>query len=216
VNEPIPSNIEALRAAFAAEQQARLKQLIRPVRGFKTLKTAYATIKGFEVMRAPRKGQAGAFNITRDIRGEARIIERAFGLGVCPLAEAIQFVNKRLELEAAGRRSVDGRPVPRPCQQIATELFAVKHCRGDRNRLGYALMLCYLHFPGHPLHAGERPPVPLFAFVEIRQAFHLANAGANDRRADQHCVDLGSLAGDSYPSGGDRLAVMADTGMLHS
>ena len=30
----------------------KLKQLIRPVRGFKTLKTAYATIKGFEVMRA--------------------------------------------------------------------------------------------------------------------------------------------------------------------
>ena len=34
----------------------KLKQLIRPVRGFKTLKTAYATIKGFEVMRALRKG----------------------------------------------------------------------------------------------------------------------------------------------------------------
>ena len=37
----------------------KLKLLIRPVRGFKTLKTAYATIKGFEVMRALRKGQAG-------------------------------------------------------------------------------------------------------------------------------------------------------------
>jgi transposase-like protein len=34
----------------------KLKQPIRPVRGFKTLKTAYATIKGFEVMRALRKG----------------------------------------------------------------------------------------------------------------------------------------------------------------
>jgi len=36
----------------------KLKQLIRPVRGFKSLKTAYATIKGFEVMRALHKGQA--------------------------------------------------------------------------------------------------------------------------------------------------------------
>ena len=35
----------------------KLKQLIRPVRGFKTMKTAYATIKGFEVVRALRKGQ---------------------------------------------------------------------------------------------------------------------------------------------------------------
>jgi hypothetical protein len=32
----------------------KLKQLIRPVRGYKTL-TAYATIKGFEVMRALRR-----------------------------------------------------------------------------------------------------------------------------------------------------------------
>ena len=40
----------------------KLKQLIKPVRGFKTLKSAYATIKGFEVMRALRKGQGSAFN----------------------------------------------------------------------------------------------------------------------------------------------------------
>ena len=41
----------------------KLKQLIRPVRGFKSMKTAYATIKGFEVMRALRKGQAAIFNL---------------------------------------------------------------------------------------------------------------------------------------------------------
>ena len=37
----------------------KLKLLIRPVRGFKTLKTACATIKGFEVMRALRKAKLG-------------------------------------------------------------------------------------------------------------------------------------------------------------
>lgn len=78
-----------------------LKRLIRPVRGFKTPKTAYATIKGFEVVRALRKDQAAIFNITRDVCGEARIVERAFGLGVSAIAEAIQFVSERLELEAA-------------------------------------------------------------------------------------------------------------------
>src|SRR3546814_7314127 len=36
----------------------KLKILIKPVRGFKSIPTAYATIKGFEVMRALRKGQA--------------------------------------------------------------------------------------------------------------------------------------------------------------
>ena len=79
----------------------KLKQLIRPVRGFKTLKTAYATIKGFEVMRALRKGQAGVFNITRDICGEARLVERAFGLGASALSEAFQLVTARLDHQAA-------------------------------------------------------------------------------------------------------------------
>lgn len=52
-------------------------------------------------MRALRKGQAAIFNITRDVRGEARLVERAFGLGPCALAEAMQVVSERLELEAA-------------------------------------------------------------------------------------------------------------------
>ena len=75
----------------------KLKQLIRPVRGFKSMKTAYATIKGFEVMRALRKGQAAIFNLTRDILGEARLVERAFGLGPSALTEAVQLVGERLE-----------------------------------------------------------------------------------------------------------------------
>ena len=74
----------------------KIKQLIRPVRGFKSMKTAYATIKGFEVMRALRKGQAAIFNLTRDIIGEVRLIERAFGLGPCALTEVAQLVGERL------------------------------------------------------------------------------------------------------------------------
>lgn len=94
-----------------AVDHGKLKQLIRPVRGFKTLKMAYATINGFEVMRALRQGQASAFNLTRDIRGEARIVERALGLGASLWAEAVQFVSKRLGLEAACQAR---RPDPAP------------------------------------------------------------------------------------------------------
>ena len=47
----------------------------------------------------------------------------------------------------------------------AADLAAIRLCRGDHNRLGYALMLCYLRFPGRALRAGERPPTPLLAFV---------------------------------------------------
>ena len=70
----------------------KLKLLIRPVRGFKTLKTAYATIKGFEVMRALRKGQAGIFALQGGIVGEVRIVERAFDLGPSALTEAMALL----------------------------------------------------------------------------------------------------------------------------
>ena len=76
-------------------QAAAPALLLRPVRGFKTLKTAYATIKGFEVMRALRKGQAGIFALQDGIVGEARIVERAFGLGPCALTEVMALLQNR-------------------------------------------------------------------------------------------------------------------------
>ena len=74
----------------------KLKRLIRPVRGFKTLKTAYATIKGSEVMRALRKGQTGIFTLQGGIFDEVRIVERAFDLGLCALTEAMALLQDRL------------------------------------------------------------------------------------------------------------------------
>ena len=74
----------------------KLKQLIKPVRGFKTMKTVYATIKGFEVMRALRKGQERAFNLIHDPIGEKRIIERAFGVGPCVTTETMAWLEQQL------------------------------------------------------------------------------------------------------------------------
>jgi transposase, IS6 family len=55
-----------------------LKRVIRPTRGFQRMKTAYATLKGFEVMRMIRRGhcmltQPGA-------TGEIRLVNKLFGL----------------------------------------------------------------------------------------------------------------------------------------
>ena len=72
---------------------------IRPVLAgipIMTLKTAYATINGFEVMRALRKGHAGIFAVQGGIVGEARIVERAFGLGPCALTEVRALLQDRL------------------------------------------------------------------------------------------------------------------------
>ena len=41
------------------------------------------------------------FNLTRDMRGEARIVERAFGVGASALAEALAALNEALKLQTA-------------------------------------------------------------------------------------------------------------------
>ncbi|MCA4869946.1 transposase, partial [Escherichia coli] len=58
----------------------KLKRIINATLGFKSMKTAYAayaTIKGIEVMRALRKGQASAFYYG-DPLGEMRLVSRVF------------------------------------------------------------------------------------------------------------------------------------------
>jgi hypothetical protein len=60
--ETVHRQVKYLNNVVEADH-GKLKQLIRPARGFKTLKTAYATIRGFEVMRALRKGQAAIYNL---------------------------------------------------------------------------------------------------------------------------------------------------------
>lgn len=69
----------------------KLKRLIKPTLGFKSMKSAYATLKGFEVMRMFRKGQSlgdpielwygfHPGGVDRNVRllGEIRLIERQF------------------------------------------------------------------------------------------------------------------------------------------
>ena len=56
----------------------KLKRLINPVRGFQSMKTAYATIKGFEVMRMFKKGQFNCWMYGN--RNEVSFINEQFGL----------------------------------------------------------------------------------------------------------------------------------------
>ena len=61
-------------------EHGKLKRLINPVRSFKSMKTAYATIKGFELMRMFKKGQMDAWKYGQGLIGEIRFIERQFGI----------------------------------------------------------------------------------------------------------------------------------------
>ncbi|MEY0290988.1 IS6 family transposase [Providencia rettgeri] len=57
----------------------KLKRIINPTLGFKSLKTAHATIKGIEAMRALNKGQAEYFYYGYPL-GEVLLVNRAFVL----------------------------------------------------------------------------------------------------------------------------------------
>jgi len=52
----------------------KLKRLITPTLGFKSMKTAYATIKGFEVMHMFKKGRFDLWKYGQGIFGEINII----------------------------------------------------------------------------------------------------------------------------------------------
>ena len=75
----------------------KLKRLIKPTLGFKSMKTACATIKGFEAMCALRKKQASAFQHKPGIRGEVRLVERAFGIGPEMMSEFMSLHGVELE-----------------------------------------------------------------------------------------------------------------------
>ena len=72
-----------------------------------------------------------------------------------------------------------------------TDLAANRRCRGDHNRLGQALMLCYLRYPGRPLRAGERPPDSLLAFVaEQIDVSSDALSGYLDMERNRQCQSI--------------------------
>ena len=58
----------------------KLKPLINPTLGFQSLRTAYATIKGFEDMRTFRKQQDKGWGLEHPVGGEVRLIHETFGL----------------------------------------------------------------------------------------------------------------------------------------
>ena len=89
----------------------KLKQLIRPVRGFKALKTAYATIKGFEVMHALRKGQARFFNleggiVEETVPGDSGISQTRVQPGNPPFLTQCQLHSGKLSASTAIARSI--------------------------------------------------------------------------------------------------------------
>ena len=70
--------------------------------------------------------------------------------------------SQRLSLQTPAS---DERGMVRHYTLSSEDLALINRRRGDPNRLGCALILCYLRFPGRILQQGEQPPAALCAFV---------------------------------------------------
>ncbi len=69
------------------------------------------------------------------------------------------------------------------------DIAAVLRCRGDSNRLGYALMLCYLRYPGRALLVSTQP-------IDFRKVVQgLVALVAEGMKSDPHiCVGRGYVS----------------------
>jgi TnpA family transposase len=81
------------------------------------------------------------------------------------------------------------------------DLAAIARCRGDHNRLGYALMRCYLRYPGRVLHVGERPPAAMLEFVAEQIGVFPASIDeylASERNRQRHAIECREQIGLRY------------------
>jgi hypothetical protein len=87
----------------------------------------------------------------------------------------------------------DQRELVRHYTLSATDLAMIQRCRGDQNRLGYALMLGYLRHPGRPLKTNERPPSALVSLVAGQidaPPEALDEYLAEERNRQRHAIEL--------------------------
>src|SRR5580693_18994 len=84
----------------------------------------------------------------------------------------------------------DQRELVRHYTLSASDLAAIRRCRGDHNRLGRALMLCYLRYPGRLLKAGERPLLLFIAEQIDALPESIEDYLAAERNRQRHVAEL--------------------------
>jgi hypothetical protein len=80
---------------------------------------------------------------------------------------------------------------------LSTEDLALIDRRsGDPNRLGLAVLLCYLRFRGRTLRQDEQPPAAMLAFIAEQLALEPANFGdyaERDQPRREHLAEIQTL-----------------------
>jgi Domain of unknown function (DUF4158) len=122
--------------------------------------------------------------------------------------------SQRLSLQAPAS---DERGIVRHYTLSSEDLALINRRRGDPNRLGFALMLCYLRFPGRILQQGEQPPATLCAFVAEQlglDAAHFGDYAERDQTRREHVLEIETALGlcplNPRPVSGTRGVAAAD------
>ena len=92
----------------------------------------------------------------------------------------------------------DERGIVRHYTLDAEDLALINRRRGDANRLGFAVLLCYLRFPGRTLRQGEAPPVAMLAFVAEQLALdpaRFADYAERDQTRRAHLAEIQTTFG---------------------
>src|ERR1019366_7047331 len=79
-----------------------------------------------------------------------------------------------------------------------SDLSVIRQCRGATNRLGFAVQLCYMRYPGAILGANEHPFAPLLSLVAKQLKISPENwgdYGERDQTRREHLVELQAVFG---------------------
>jgi len=103
--------------------------------------------------------------------------------------------SQRLSLQSPAS---DERTMVRHYTLSSEDLALINRRRGEPNRLGFALMLCYLRFPGRILQQGEEPPAALCTFVAEQlslDAAHFGDYAERDQTRREHALEIQAALG---------------------
>lgn len=97
---------------------------------------------------------------------------------------------QRLDFSAP---ATDERMMARYYLLSADDLALINQRRGDHNRLGFTILLCYLRFPGRGLQEGEQPPVAMLDFVAGQLSLDpvaFADYAQRDQTRREHLAEI--------------------------
>jgi hypothetical protein len=88
---------------------------------------------------------------------------------------------------------LDEREIARHYTLTSDDLEIVGRRRGDATRLGYAMLMLYMRWPGRALEAGEVPPAPVLAYVAQQLGVApaaFADYAHRDQTRREHLVEI--------------------------